>query len=459
MKKLLFGGTLLLLAFMLSACGSAPDQNNLSGGCSKETKTCADGSVVTRTGENCEFTPCPEEAAASDMIRVFNPGAGEVITRPLQIIGEARGPWFFEASFLIQLLDGKGNLIGQTIATAESDWMTEDYVPFSALMEYPLNVSGAGTLVFIKNNPSGLTDNDAQLRLPILLTDTDNNLLETENLPAINPSESGEQINPDQAQAQEVKLYYYNAHIDQDEAGNLRCSPTALGSVSRELSPTDTPIADTIQTLILGGLGQAELDAAYEKDGDHHRRIAGHGIAVENFLERHEHGIEQGGKRHEHAEVGPEAQGNGGKRANAADGEIEQVEIIPVRLAGATLLAGIGDADGRETDPGKNALHEPVAFGQQQYRFDDPAGHEPVIPGIELYFWRGDPVEQAVEKLGRGFLEPGIRTAVLADAVDDIVAGFPFFDEGRDDLGRVLQIGVDGNDDRSRGILQAGGEG
>ena len=261
MKKLLFGGTLLLLAFMLSACGSAPDQNNLSGGCSKETKTCADGSVVTRTGENCEFTPCPEEAAASDMIRVFNPGAGEVITRPLQIIGEARGPWFFEASFLIQLLDGKGNLIGQTIATAESDWMTEDYVPFSALMEYPLNVSGAGTLVFIKNNPSGLTDNDAQLRLPILLTDTDNNLLETENLPAINPSELGEQINPDQAQAQEVKLYYYNAHIDQDEAGNLRCSPTALGSVSRELSPTDTPIADTIQTLILGGLGQAELDA------------------------------------------------------------------------------------------------------------------------------------------------------------------------------------------------------
>ena len=263
MKKILFGGTLLLLAFILSACGSATNENNLTGDCSKETKTCADGSVVMRTGENCEFAPCPE-AAASDMIRVFNPGAGEAITRPLQIIGEARGPWFFEASFVIELLDEKGNLIGQTIATAESDWMTEDYVPFSALMEYPLNVSGgAGTLVFIKNNPSDLPENDAQFRLPILLADSDNSLSEPENLPPVDYLEPGEQINPDQIQPQtrEVKLYYYNALLDQDETGNLKCSPTALGSVSRQLSPTETPIEDTINALILGGLGQAELDA------------------------------------------------------------------------------------------------------------------------------------------------------------------------------------------------------
>jgi hypothetical protein len=263
MKKILFGSTLLLLAFMLSACGSTTNENNLAGDCSKETKTCADGSVVTRTGENCEFAPCPEETAASDLIRVSSPRAGEVITRPLQIIGEARGPWFFEASFVIELLDEKGNLIGQTIATAESDWMTEDYVPFSALMEYPLNVSGAGTLVFIKNNPSDLPENDAQFRLPILLTDSDNNLSESENLPSVDYLEPGEQTNPDQIQPQtrEVKLYYYNALLDQDETGNLKCSPASLSGVNREISSGENLIEDTINLLISGELTPTEKEA------------------------------------------------------------------------------------------------------------------------------------------------------------------------------------------------------
>lgn len=263
MKKLLFGGTLLLLAFMLSACGPTTNGNNLAGGCSKETKTCADGSVAMRTGENCEFTPCPEEAAASDMIRVLNPAAGEVITSPLQIIGEARGSWFFEASFVIQLLDAQDNILGQTIATAESDWMTEDFVPFSATMEYSSSTTKTGTLVFIKDNPSGLKENDAQFRLPVLLAPLDGASLETESLTPVDSSEPGEQINPDQAkpQVRGVKLYYYNAHLDQDEAGNLRCSPTALNSVNREIAVSKTPIQDTIEMLIHGGLTMTELNA------------------------------------------------------------------------------------------------------------------------------------------------------------------------------------------------------
>lgn len=31
--------------------------------CTQEAKVCPDGSAVGRTGENCEFAPCPNEAA------------------------------------------------------------------------------------------------------------------------------------------------------------------------------------------------------------------------------------------------------------------------------------------------------------------------------------------------------------------------------------------------------------
>lgn len=109
-----------------------------------------------------------------NLIRVDNPRPNQTISSPLEINGQARGTWFFEASFPILLLDKDGKTISQTIATAQSDWMTENFVPFKAKLEFPSNLNGQATLVFKKDNPSGLPEHDDELKMPIILESVEN---------------------------------------------------------------------------------------------------------------------------------------------------------------------------------------------------------------------------------------------------------------------------------------------
>src|SRR4030042_511886 len=100
-----------------------------------------------------------------DLIRVESVRSNQVIASPLYISGLARGYWFFEASFPIKLYDESGNEIAVVIAQAKEDWMTEDFVPFEAVLEF--QASGQkGTLVFEKDNPSGLPENGDKLEMP-----------------------------------------------------------------------------------------------------------------------------------------------------------------------------------------------------------------------------------------------------------------------------------------------------
>src|SRR3989344_5333702 len=44
----------------------------------------------------------------NDLIRVSAPTPNEVLSSPLVVLGEARGPWYFEATFPIELKDESG---------------------------------------------------------------------------------------------------------------------------------------------------------------------------------------------------------------------------------------------------------------------------------------------------------------------------------------------------------------
>lgn len=112
-----------------------------------------------------------------DLIQVTSLTPGEVISSPLTITGEARGYWFFEASFPVILTKWDGETIAQGMATAEGDWMTEDFVPFTVTLEfespYSLNdeeFKQNGTLIFEKDNPSGMPENADSLVFPIIFT-------------------------------------------------------------------------------------------------------------------------------------------------------------------------------------------------------------------------------------------------------------------------------------------------
>lgn len=104
----------------------------------------------------------------ADIIRVATPGPGEEVTSPFTVKGEARGYWFFEASFPVKLLDGNGKEITVGIAQAQKEWMTTDFVPFSATLTFAKPSTEKGTLVFEKDNPSGLPEHADALRIPIV---------------------------------------------------------------------------------------------------------------------------------------------------------------------------------------------------------------------------------------------------------------------------------------------------
>lgn len=104
-----------------------------------------------------------------DIIRVNSPRPNAAISSPLNVAGEAVGNWYFEASFPIKLFDADNNLLAEDIAKAQSDWMTSDFVPFTATLSFTAQpANSAGTLILYRDNPSGLPQNDDSLIIPVM---------------------------------------------------------------------------------------------------------------------------------------------------------------------------------------------------------------------------------------------------------------------------------------------------
>jgi len=142
--------------------------SNVPAVCTMEAKRCPDGSAVGRSGPDCDFPPCPKE----DLIQIESPAAYEIISSPLVVKGKARGTWFFEASFSVVLTDWDGRIIAQVPAGTQNDWMTEDFVPFEAVIEFekPAHIEGVvnrGSLILKKDNPSGLPQYDDALEMTV----------------------------------------------------------------------------------------------------------------------------------------------------------------------------------------------------------------------------------------------------------------------------------------------------
>lgn len=107
------------------------------------------------------------EKERDGLIMIEHPRPNELVTSPLMISGQARGSWFFEASFPVKLLDGTGNIIASVPATAKGDWMTEALVPFDAIVTFATHTAATGTLILEKDNPSGLPEHADSLHFPI----------------------------------------------------------------------------------------------------------------------------------------------------------------------------------------------------------------------------------------------------------------------------------------------------
>ncbi|MEX2515117.1 MAG: GerMN domain-containing protein [Candidatus Paceibacterota bacterium] len=109
----------------------------------------------------------------SEFISVKTPGSGDQISSPLTVSGKARGQWYFEADFPVEVVDNAGNSLGMAPATADGEWMTEDFVPFSGQVNFDASAAETadGRVIFHRANPSGLEENADSIEVPVTFSD------------------------------------------------------------------------------------------------------------------------------------------------------------------------------------------------------------------------------------------------------------------------------------------------
>jgi hypothetical protein len=138
--------------------------------------------IVTGLVMFLQFNKKPEvkEVDVNENIRLNTPKPNDVISSPLFITGEARGTWFFEGQFPVELrIPSKPPqaVVATGIAHAQGEWTTENFVPFTATLTFDnptdfdevLNPEHSLILELRKDNPSGLPQNDDSLDIPVIL--------------------------------------------------------------------------------------------------------------------------------------------------------------------------------------------------------------------------------------------------------------------------------------------------
>jgi hypothetical protein len=114
--------------------------------------------------------PAPEssEPSLADRVLITTPRSGATVGATFDVTGSAPGPWYFEASFPLEVRDAQGVLVIRTFAQAQGEWMTTEDVPFRATVSVG-DFKGPATLILKRDDPSGLPENDASVSVPIVV--------------------------------------------------------------------------------------------------------------------------------------------------------------------------------------------------------------------------------------------------------------------------------------------------
>lgn len=146
-----------LLHYPKNSGGPAVDVSATSTTVSLPLATTTSGAVITESAPGVAQT-----------IRMNYPKADDFIESPMTVSGEAKGTWFFEANAGVQLVDTDGNQLAISNLTAQSDWMTTDFVPFTGTLTFAKPGYGTrGFLIISNDNPSGLPENSKSIKIPV----------------------------------------------------------------------------------------------------------------------------------------------------------------------------------------------------------------------------------------------------------------------------------------------------
>lgn len=126
-------------------------------------RQCRDKTGITYTEEVTGGVP------SADKVFLESPAAGAKVSSPVKLSGQARGPWYFEASFPIQVIAADGaTVLGQGHASAKGEWMTSAFVPFSATVQFDRGEQISGFIRLQKDNPSGDPVRDEHVDIPVV---------------------------------------------------------------------------------------------------------------------------------------------------------------------------------------------------------------------------------------------------------------------------------------------------
>ncbi|MDD5639602.1 MAG: GerMN domain-containing protein [Candidatus Pacebacteria bacterium] len=170
-----------------------------------------------------------KEEENNSLIKIDYPPSYALIESPLIIKGSAKGSWFFEASFPIELIDKNNNVIAIGIGMAMANSLTEDFVPFEAKLEFMNSEKKEGFLVFKNDNPSGLPENEKQIKIPVVINANQN--------------------------LTKVKVYFANDNLDKD----VTCSK--VFPVERDVEKTEAIARTALEELFKGVNKKEEADS------------------------------------------------------------------------------------------------------------------------------------------------------------------------------------------------------
>ena len=99
-----------------------------------------------------------DETATVDTILIASPVEDMVVASTLEVTGSAQGFWYFEGEFQIYIYDDNNEELGIGYVTAQGDWMTEGYVPFTGQLTFENSTTPGGRVVFRQSDPSGMQE-------------------------------------------------------------------------------------------------------------------------------------------------------------------------------------------------------------------------------------------------------------------------------------------------------------
>ncbi len=106
---------------------------------------------------------------ADPQLVLTHPLPYKTVPESFPVQGALRGTWYFEGSFPITIEQMDGTIVVEGYATALSDWMTENLVPFQTTVVVPSEAPRTLVLVIKNDNPSGDPVRDKRIEIPIVV--------------------------------------------------------------------------------------------------------------------------------------------------------------------------------------------------------------------------------------------------------------------------------------------------